>query len=390
MKPIQPHPSKRESQHAACLYRGFVLLAIFSCIGLDYLAWRKGETSHFFAHILAGKGPPSVRITLAEIVRDSLQRYGIPSQDVEEKRDASGTPVFHVSLTMEAYKKVETDLDEGLREKKATVLKKIEEAPEKTTFSWEARGRKKERVSILFSCLPPIKEKEKEAPPILARNRVAIIIDDMGFNLETLQEICDLGEPITISVLPQSPYAEETARAAHENGLEVMVHLPCESLNNQSDSTDDGDIIHTGMTEPEIEVLMEDFLGRVPFIRGANNHMGSKLTQNEPIMRQILDKLKKRNLFFIDSRTSPDSIAFELSQKMGLRSAYRHVFLDSTVGLDFSKKKIIELFKLSQKSGRAVGIGHPFPETLRALKESAPLFKQYGIEPVFASQIVQD
>jgi hypothetical protein len=116
--------------------------------------------------------------------------------------------------------------------------------------------------------------------------------------------------------------------------------------------------------------------------------MGSKITQEEPVMLPILGLLKSRGLYFLDSRTTAESIAFNLAQKMGLRAAYRNVFLDSSVGVDFSKKKIIELSRLSQKKGRAIAIGHPFPETLQALRENIHLLKKYGVKPVFASEII--
>jgi polysaccharide deacetylase 2 family uncharacterized protein YibQ len=116
--------------------------------------------------------------------------------------------------------------------------------------------------------------------------------------------------------------------------------------------------------------------------------MGSKITQEEPVMRPILEVLKSRDLFFLDSRTTADTIAFNLAREMGLRAGFRNVFLDSTVGVDYSKKKIIELFRLAQRTGRAIGIGHPFPETLRALKDNISLAKKFKVKPVFVSEII--
>jgi polysaccharide deacetylase 2 family uncharacterized protein YibQ len=268
------------------------------------------------------------------------------------------------------------------------VLKEEKENREEITFSWTVRGKKEERLSLLFNCRRPIPEEKAGPPPPLAKNLVAIVIDDMGFSLQALQEICDLNVPITVSVLPLSPLAQETAETANERGLEVMLHLPCESVNHQEGDNDTFGFIHSSMSNEDVKILTEDFLGRVPFIKGVNNHMGSKITQNEPIMRTILGLLAERNLFFLDSRTTAYSIAYDLAKQMGLRSAYRNIFLDSTVGVNFSAKKLLELLELSQKTGKAVAIGHPFPETLRALKENIHLFKKYDVEPVFASQIV--
>jgi polysaccharide deacetylase 2 family uncharacterized protein YibQ len=169
-----------------------------------------------------------------------------------------------------------------------------------------------------------------------------------------------------------------------------MLHLPGESINHQEGTEQMGGIIRSGMSEKEIKTLVEDSLGRVPYVEGVNNHMGSKITQEEPAMRPILEFLRAKKLYFLDSRTSRESIAYDLAKKMGLRSAFRNVFFDSTVGVNFTRQKITELCRLSQRTGKAIGIGHPFPETLRALKENIGLLEKYKIKPVLVSQVIED
>jgi polysaccharide deacetylase 2 family uncharacterized protein YibQ len=143
------------------------------------------------------------------------------------------------------------------------------------------------------------------------------------------------------------------------------------------------------MSQEDIRELVEESIARVPYLQGVNNHMGSKITQEETVMRPILEALKRRDLFFLDSRTTADSIAFDLARKMGLPSAYRNVFLDTPVGVEASKKKLSELIRISRKTGRAIGIGHPFPETLQALREGLPLLAGSGVKPVFVSEIIR-
>jgi len=370
------------------LYLVFIVLAIMSCLGLDYLAWHKGESSLLFSWLFLKKEAGEPQPLLAEVVLNSLEKQGLPRTAVQRSKDKSGADQFRMSLPLDSYASLAPDLEIQLLKQDASVLKEEKEDREEITFSWMIRGKKEERLSLLFSCRRPVPE-EKAGPPLpLARNLAAIVIDDMGFSLEALQEICDLNIPITVSILPLSPSAQETARMANERGLEVMLHLPCESVNHQEGDNDTFGFIHSSMSNEDVRILTEDFLGRVPFIKGVNNHMGSKITQDEPIMRTILGLLAERNLFFLDSRTTANSIAYDLARQMGLRSAYRNIFLDSTVGVGFSAGKLIELLVLAQKTGKAVGIGHPFPETLRALKENIRLFKEYDVEPVFASQIV--
>lgn len=384
--------NRKPSPYPERLYLIFALLALFSTLGLDYAAARRGEKAYFFSFPTARKEAAVAPVPLADSVRRFLGTSGIPQESVEELEDTDGTPRIVVYLPLNDYESLEPRLDKVLRDKGASVDKEKKDEEGLTSYTWRIAGPPEESLSLVFSLLEPAAEakQKEEVPPSPPENRVAIIIDDMGTSLEALQEVCDLGQPVTISILPLSPFAEETARIAHENGLEVMLHLPGESLNHQEGNNSTAGLIRSGMNEEDVRSLVEESLSRVPYVEGVNNHMGSKITQEEPVMRPILDLLKSRDLYFIDSRTTAESIAFDLARKMGLRTAYRNIFLDSSVGLDFSKKKIIDLFRLSQKKGKAIGIGHPFPETLQALRENIHLLKKYKVRPVFASEIIQE
>jgi len=390
MRSEPPAKNIRPDSYPGRLYLLFALLALFSTLGLDYMAARRGEKAHVFSTRTIEKEVPVTPVPLADSVRRFLQSSGIPPESVEEFEDADGTLRMVAQLPASDYESLEPRLDKVLLKKGAAVDKKKGVEEGLTSYSWRITGRQAEGFSLVFALLePPPEEKEKEAvPPSPPENRVAIIIDDMGDSLEVMQEICSLDQPITISILPYSAYAEETARVAHENGLEVMLHLPCESLNHEEGNISTVGLIKSDMGEEEVRSLVEESLSRVPYIKGVNNHMGSKITQEEPIMRPILDLLKSRKLYFLDSRTTAESVAFDLAREMGLRTAYRNVFLDSSVGVDYSKKKIIDLFQFSQKTGKAIGIGHPFPETLQALRENIHLLKKYKVRPVFVSEII--
>jgi len=390
MRSEPPAKNIRPDSYPGRLYLLFALLALFSTLGLDYMAARRGEKAHVFSTRTIEKEVPVTPVPLADSVRRFLQSFGIPPESVEEFEDADGTLRMVAQLPASDYESLEPRLDKVLLKKGAAVDKKKGVEEGLTSYSWRITGRQAEGFSLVFALLePPPEEKEKEAvPPSPPENRVAIIIDDMGDSLEVMQEICSLDQPITISILPYSAYAEETARVAHENGLEVMLHLPCESLNHEEGNISTVGLIKSDMGEEEVRSLVEESLSRVPYIKGVNNHMGSKITQEEPIMRPILDLLKSRKLYFLDSRTTAESVAFDLAREMGLRTAYRNVFLDSSVGVDYSKKKIIDLFQFSQKTGKAIGIGHPFPETLQALRENIHLLKKYKVRPVFVSEII--
>jgi polysaccharide deacetylase 2 family uncharacterized protein YibQ len=236
------------------------------------------------------------------------------------------------------------------------------------------------KAKVIFKEKPGAKPK----PP---SGRVALVVDDMGNSLEALDEILALGEPITVSVLPYGEYAVETARIAHDKGLEVFLHLPLESLNNHESESSTRGLILSGMSPEEIRVLEEEDIDRIPFIRGVNNHMGSKVTADESLMRLILEPIKKKGLVFLDSRTSGKSVAYDVARSMGVPTAYRQVFLDAEGDGGRVKERLLELFRLARRDGRAIGICHPYAETFRVLKEDFRLLESYGLTAVFVSEL---
>ena len=380
----------KQSSRGTRLYLVLAFFAILSVLGLDYSAAQRGEKAYFFSSRVFPAETPAARPLLAESMRRFLKGSGLPPESVQELRDEDGHPLFTIQVTPEGYVGLEPRLEEEIKDRNAVSEKDKKEFEGWTSHSWRVARDKKDKVTLVFSFFRPLAVAEKKPEKAeSAEWLVAIIIDDMGNDLEALEEICSLGQPITISVLPQSVYAEETARIAHEKGLEVMLHLPGESLNHQEDNDSTAGLIRSGMSPEDIQALVEDSIARVPHIQGVNNHMGSKITQEEAVMRPILETLKQRDLFFLDSRTTADSIAFDLARKMGLRCACRHIFLDASVGVEFSKQQMSGLVRLSRRTGQAIGIGHPFPETLRALRESLPLLAGHKVKPVFISEIIR-
>ncbi|MCX6564646.1 MAG: divergent polysaccharide deacetylase family protein [Candidatus Aminicenantes bacterium] len=237
----------------------------------------------------------------------------------------------------------------------------------------------------------PALENEAALPPPAKEVRAslaAIIIDDLGYNLEPVQIICAFKRPVTVSILPFAPATLETARLAREGGLEIMLHLPLEALHQKMEKASQG-TIYTSMTAEEIRKNVLASLAEVPGCRGVNNHTGSMVTEDDRMMPVILGVLKEKNLFFIDSRTSPNSIAFETARSMGVPSAARRTFLDDNLEEAAIKRQLEELFRVARANGRAVGIGHARKETLQALGKYLGLADAYGVKLVFASVVVE-
>jgi hypothetical protein len=144
-----------------------------------------------------------------------------------------------------------------------------------------------------------------------------------------------------------------------------------------------------GTPRKEIAEIIAQDLSNIPHVQGVNNHMGSRLTEDKEIMNLILKELKKKDLFFIDSKTSPNSIAYREAKRLGLKCGERDVFLDNEINLDYIKGQIRLLAKIALREGQAIGIGHPHSLTARALKESIPELENQGIEFVLVSELLK-
>jgi polysaccharide deacetylase 2 family uncharacterized protein YibQ len=383
-------PSKGNPRTSWIVYVIFAMLAVFSAVGLDYIHWAKGEKSYVFSLFLGTKEAKKPEIPISLIVLDRLSTQGIPNISISRFKDKAGIDHLKVDLSLVEYKIIDPLLKQDLQNAEATVTKKEEqEDEEKKYFLWDVTRLETEKLAILFSCtkeLPKISEKPAVREPI---NKVALIMDDMGYSLDAIYDILSLEEPITVAIIPFSPLEEQTAQIAHQNGLEILLHLPLESINNTEANNGIEGIISTEMSEQEIITMLERDLDQVPYISGVNNHMGSKVTSDTAMMMTILQRLKQRNLFFVDSRTTGQSVAYDVALQLNIPTAQRHVFLDTELDESHIKEKLIELFSIAQRQGEAIGICHPLPGTLKVLKDYFRLARDYNVKPVFVSELVR-
>lgn len=227
----------------------------------------------------------------------------------------------------------------------------------------------------------------KILPPVVVLPRVAIIMDDLGTNKKYWKEIFSLKYPVTLSILPHQPFSSELARRANKEGSEVILHIPMEPIDYLNHNPGTGALL-VSMTEEELKETLLSDLSSVPYICGVNNHMGSLFTQDKDKMEIVLGEINKRGLFFVDSRTTPNSLAFETAVGMGVPTLKRSVFLDNDRKADKIKGRIEELMKDAKKNGFAVGICHPYPETIKALKEMESVFFGGDVKVVNLSDLI--
>lgn len=233
----------------------------------------------------------------------------------------------------------------------------------------------------------PVSSAEIEKPAGKAANtRLAIIIDDLGSDRAAAEAVFALGYPLTISVLPNHEHSLEIAEEAHRRGFQVMLHLPMQSLANE---TPEAQELHPGMPAPEVAALVDQFLQNVPDATGVNNHQGSQATADPALMDELMPVLRDRHLFYVDSRTTAETVAYDTAQDFGVRSAFRSVpFLDDVAEVAAVRKQLELALRGAREKGEAVAIGHPHAATLRALREILPQAQAQGVRLVPASELV--
>ncbi|BAU56688.2 putative periplasmic protein YibQ [Halorhodospira halochloris] len=214
----------------------------------------------------------------------------------------------------------------------------------------------------------------------------ALIIDDIGDLRQPGIRAINLPANVAISVLPHTPFGTELAELAHEQGREVMLHMPMEAKNR----TDPGPgAIYLDMDEHDVRRAMRAALADVPHARGVNNHMGSLITRHPGHMQWVMEELKRAgDLYFIDSRTSARSVAQELAKEYGLKNSARVIFIDPQRDEEIIEKQIKDFIATAHSEDGAIAIGHPYPETLDLLEEYLPKLRGKGIKLVPPSVLV--
>lgn len=196
------------------------------------------------------------------------------------------------------------------------------------------------------------------------------------------------GKRITFAVLPHAPHAQEAALLAYRRGSEVMLHLPMEPHNGEQYALEK-DTVRTGMDSRQVEKILGEALKQVPHVRGVNNHMGSKATQDPRVMGALMLVLQKEGLYFIDSNTISQTLGPEMARKAGVASRRNDQFIDREKEIGAVKDAVRLAMSKAKQEGKAVAIGHPHPITARAIQEMIAEIEKEGIRLVFASEVVE-
>lgn len=233
-------------------------------------------------------------------------------------------------------------------------------------------------LTVFLSCtlfyLTPLKA---------APSRVAIVIDDIGYRY-TDKHALSLPGAITYSILPHTPYGKELALQANAQQKDVLLHIPMEAENGKK--LGPGALTST-MNEAQIVASLNASLAEIPFAIGINNHMGSRLTQLDSSMTWTMSFLKRHDLLFLDSKTSPYSKASDIAKNIGVPVHRRHIFLDNQLTQSYINQQFQLLVQYAKNKNFAIAIAHPHPETILALQQLIPTLAQNDIQLVSLSSL---
>lgn len=237
------------------------------------------------------------------------------------------------------------------------------------------------KAKVIAPSVPPGPTKPQPQLP-----RLTVIIDDLGYaEPELVTRLVAHPVPFTVAVLPYQEHTRESAEIAFKAGKEVILHLPMEG---RAEKDPGPDALQFELPETELRARTRKALKDVPYIKGANNHMGSRMTADRERMRWVLEEFRGRQLFFVDSRTTKETVAMQVAQGLGIPTVQRNVFLDDDKSFVEIEKQWERALAWAKRDGSAVAIGHIYPETVEALEKLIPAAKG-RVEFVRAGSLVR-
>lgn len=343
--------------------------------------------------IFRGRDYTGHTLKLDASILDAIGRAGIDEEDLLYKKQERYKSGRHTFLKIERHYKVGADFDEDSF--LATIRKGLEKLKfnlEKSIFEKEGRNESflvslslKNRILYEIKLLKKIYPRSVELESKGAK--IAIVLDDFGYNMNNIDTLFEIDSPLTISILPNLPYSERIARQAGKHNLEVLLHLPLEPHGEEL-SLEQGTLM-VDMPPSEVKKLLSKAIESVPGAEGVSNHMGSKATEDHNFMKALFKELKKRDLYFLDNLVTNKSICEEAGHEVGLRTTARNVFLDGVADEDYIEKQLLHTAHLATKTGWAIAVGHDRPYTIRVMARVIPQLKEQGFKFVHVSDLVR-
>lgn len=248
------------------------------------------------------------------------------------------------------------------------------------------------KIKVVIKKRAVVKEvvKKKALPAIQKKfnnPKVAIVIDDFGYNMNNLDELFAAKMPVTFSILPHLAYSRRVADMARSKGYEVILHQPLEAIDKSAPA--EADTIKTGMDEKEVISILEKDMASVPGLRGISNHQGSKGTEDKNLMTVIIGDLKKKKLYYFDSLVTYRSVCRDVAKSLGVPYAKRDMFLDNSTTPEYIEKQVVALRRFAFRKGSAIAVCHDRKNTIAVLARMMPELADEGIIFVTLSDMVK-
>lgn len=239
---------------------------------------------------------------------------------------------------------------------------------------------------LLFFVLSSLITLQASAEALSELPVISIIIDDLGSDNPRHERVVELDAAITCAFLPQNPATQRLAEKAHDKNKEIMLHLPMESVTRKP--LGPGGLV-LDMTHQQFIWALQKNIASVPHVTGINNHMGSLLTRHPGAMDWLMDAIRQNGkLFFVDSRTTHESVAMMMAKEQGVPSIQRDIFLDHDKSLQSVKSQFMKTIERARRTGTALAIGHPYANTLAVLEEMLPELQNMGVRLVPVSEMI--
>lgn len=226
----------------------------------------------------------------------------------------------------------------------------------------------------------------KQNHPAQVKGRLAIVIDDCGSDMTTLEKLNKLPIPLTYSVMPNKAHTTESAQSGYQAGRKIFVHLPMQPLNV---SSSESVFIGSDMSDNKVKSTTNELLDQVPHAIGMNNHQGSMATADTRLMKDVMSVMKKRKLVYLDSRTNSTSVGEQTAASMGIATSRNNLFIDNDADVSAIKQRLRQGGEIAKSNGSAIIIGHCRPKTAQALSEMLDELHKEGIEIVFVTELMQ-
>lgn len=379
----------------------FIAIAFITVVLLEYMDFKNGKKSFIFTKLIPLQKHPG---RIEQFNTNFLRVLNKNNIDCDYFQDEEKKYHFKIQIDASRFKGLVSKLQSIAGQLKTKIeLSEIQGKAEKSILLYKITMEKKVSHLILITKLKKLKpeaqktQPKKEKKPVTktiksirhGTPRIAFIIDDVGaYDIGTL-ELKKLNIPISASILPDSPRAGEEAQWIQHYGLPAMLHIPMQPKNGDGQTYKRNQTITINSTDDEIRQLIKRAKRIVPMARGMNNHQGSLVTPNSRVMIRALKIIKEEGLFFVDSRTIGNTVGFEIAKRLGIKTAYKDVFLDHVKSYSHSINQIRRLVEIALQKGKAIAIGHPNASTLRAIRDSIKYIRSKGIKIVYVSELLE-